>query len=264
MNALRPYIGITGFTNEDQVTYLTEVFGRHKKPGSSRLLHVGVMMSHSTLTGGQSRFTHIFPNKDYLSSEIFGNHPEYRPKDTYFCLHYADYQNITTVDDLVRAIHYCGPNLDAVQLDMTWPAPTMIDRVKDMFRGRSIEFILQIGKKAVESHHGDSVAIAKVVGLYGDSINRVLLDMSMGNGVAMDSTLLIDLIEAIEGEAPHFGIVVAGGLGPGRTHLLGKLAERPRISIDAQAGLTQGGTITDRLCLYRACRYLEEFLPILD
>ena len=264
MKPLRPYIGITGFTCEDQIKHLTEVFGRHKKPGSSRLFHVGVMMSHSTLTGRQSRFTNIFPNKDYLSSEIFGNHPEYRPKDTYFCLHYADYQDKTTVNDLVRAIHYCGPNLDAVQLDMTWPLAYIIQKARDNFPGRKLEFILQVGRNAVDQCRGGPESFARKISNYSTTVNRVLLDMSMGNGVAMDSTCLTDLIEAIEEEAPHLGIVVAGGLGPGRTHLLGKLAERPRLSIDAQAGLTQGGTITDRLCLYRATQYLQEFLPILD
>lgn len=264
MNTLKPYIGITGFTREDQIMYLTEVFGRHKRPDSSRLLHVGVMMSHSTLTGKLSRFTNIFPNKDYLCSEIFGNHPECRHKDTYLCLHYADYRDETTVGDLVQAIDYCGPNLDAIQLDMTWPWAAVITQTRKNFPGRNLEFILQIGNEAAEKCLGRPEYIARKISHYNNVIDRVLLDMSGGNGLPMDSSTLIDLIEAIEEEVPHLGIVVAGGLGPGKTHLLGELAQRPGISIDAQAGLTVGGTIMDPLSLDRARKYLEEFLPILD
>lgn len=264
MNTLKPYIGITGFTREDQIMQLTEVFGHHKKSGSSRLFHVGVMMSHRTLTGKRSRFTNIFPNKDYLRSEIFGDHPKYRRKDTYLCLHYADYRDESTVGDLVRAINYCGPNLDAVQLDMTWPWPVLITQTRRNFPGRNLEVILQIGNEAAEKYLNRPERIASKISRYNNVIDRVLLDMSMGNGLPMDPSFLIDLIEAIEGEAPHLGIGVAGGLGPGKTHLLGELAQRPGISIDAGAGLTFGGTIMDPLCLNRARRYLEEFLPILD
>lgn len=264
MNTLKPYIGVTGITREDQITQLTEVFGRHKRPGSPRLLHVGVMMSHSTLTGRPSRFTNIFPNKDYIRSEIFGNHPKYRHRDTYLCLHYADYRDETTVGDLVQAINYCGPNLDAVQLDMTWPWPILITQTRRNFPGRNLEFILQIGTEAAEKCLCRPELIARKISHYNTIVDRVLIDMSMGNGLPMDSSFLIDLIEAIEEEAPDLGIVVAGGLGPSKTHLLGRLAERPGISIDAEAGLTVGGTITDPLSLDRARRYLEEFLPILD
>ena len=88
--------------------------------------------------------------------------------------------------------------------------------------------------------------------------------MSMGNGIGMNNTDLADMAEAIEDKAPHLGIVVAGGLGPGKTHLLGDFAQKSGISIDAQAGLTVGGTIMDPLDLDRATQYLEEFIPILD
>ena len=259
MKALRPYIGITGFKTSEQVSRLAEVFAHNRKPGSDRLLHVGVMMSYRTLNKLTSRFTNVFPASDTVR-DIFA----VRHEGTYNCLHWADYVDDTEWTDLERAIDLCGPNLDAVQLDMTWPLPTMINRVKDMFRGRSIEFILQIGKKAIEIHHGDSGAIARVISLYGDSIDRVLLDTSMGNGIGINHTVLADMAEAIESEAPYLGIVVAGGLGPGKTYLLGDFAQRPGISIDAQAGLTVGRTIMDSLDLDLATQYLQEFLPILD
>ncbi len=259
MKALRPYIGITGFKTPEQVSRLAQVFAHNKKPGSDRLLHVGVMMGLRTLNKLTSRFTNVFPTSDTVR-DIYA----VRHQGTYNCLHWADYINDTEWTDLEKAIDLCGPNLDAVQLDMTWPSPTMIDQVKDMFRGRSIEFILQIGKKAIESHHGDNEAIARVISLYGDSIDRVLLDTSMGNGIGMNHTVLADMAEAIESVASYLGIVVAGGLGPGKTYLLGNFAQRPGISIDAQAGLTQGGTIMDPLDLDLATQYLQEFLPILS
>jgi hypothetical protein len=263
MNTLKPYIGITGFTREYEVGYLSGVVSRNKKSNSSRLLHVGVMMSRKTLTMERSRFTKVFAEKDHLM-HIFGNEEGFRYQNTYHCLHYADYRDETTVEELRKAIDYCGPNLDAVQLDMTWPVPVLLERIKRELAGRNLEFILQVGTEAAARVENRPEIITRLISNYGTIIDRVLIDMSMGNGLPMDSSFLINLIEAIEEEAPDLGIVVAGGLGPGKTHLLGRLAQRPGISIDAQADLTVGGTITDPLSLNRARKYLEEFMPILD
>lgn len=252
-----PYIGITDFTNYDQVQKMLKVFHAHLPSGSKRKLHVGVMMSYKTLNNIPSKWQNVFPPKQRIA-RIFSS------EETYNCLHYADYENHHDLaENLTDAISYCGNGADAIQLDMTWPAPKQIDRFVAT-AGKKLEVILQIGKHALAEVNNNPQAVAERLESYRGVIDRVLLDSSMGKGLAMDAENLIQFTAIIRSTFPNLGIVAAGGLGPDTINLVSPLARQiPDLSIDAQGRLRPSGSNLDPIDWDIAAAYLIKALKIL-
>ncbi len=264
----RPYVGITDFTNFEQVQRMTRVFQKHKHPASTRMLHVGVMMSYKTLHGIESKWSNVFPPKDTIA-EIFGQAAHTDAKDLYYCLHYADYGFEARFDDLQKAVKYAGPRINALQLDMTWPHPATIlnARISSSFDGQCPEFeevILQIGTGALQQVDGDPVKLLRRLREYKGVVNRILFDRSMGRGLDLDAVGAVQFIREIKNEFPDLGLVVAGGLGPNTVNLIEPLLEEfPDISIDAQGKLRPSGNILDPIDWNMAETYLISALKLL-
>lgn len=257
---IRPYIGITDFTSFEQVQHMLEIFFRFRKPKSHRLLHVGVMMSHKTLNGIESKWTNAFPPKESISG-IFQNTGN---TDTYYCLHYADYDHQTTANDLRRAVCYGGTWINAVQLDMPWPEPNLVVNGIHMSR-KHLEVILQVGQGAMKEAGNNPAEIVKRIEDYKGLVHRVLLDASMGRGIGMDTNLLIPLAHEIRDRFPAMGIVVAGGLGPLTIDLVEPFTkEFPDASIDAQGKLRPSGSALDPIDWNMAALYLQKALDLLE
>ncbi len=252
-----PYIGITDFTSFEQVQHMQKVFQEHKQPGSKRVLHVGAMMSFKTLYGHLTQWAEVFPPKETLKT-IF------QPcGDVYNCLHYADYEEWQTASaDLELAIKYAGPFVHAVQLDMIWPAPMMIELA--ILSTPKIEVILQIGRQAMKVAGNDPNMVVCLLDHYSGLIDRVLLDKSGGHGIEMSVPELLPYARAIRKRFPHFGLVVAGGLGPDSIGLVEPLLDEfPNISIGAQGKLRPSGSALDPIDWNMAERYLIEALKLL-
>ncbi|MBW4061688.1 hypothetical protein HJC99_03925 [Candidatus Saccharibacteria bacterium] len=110
----------------------------------------------------------------------------------------------------------------------------------DQFKAKhpDIALVLQLGKSAFEMVDHDPQRMVDELDKYGDSIDYVLLDLSMGKGRAMQADELLSALRLIRQELPGLGLAVAGGLGPETVHLLEPIArEFPDISIDAQGRL---------------------------
>jgi hypothetical protein len=256
---MNPYIGITDFTNFEQVTKMLEVFQRHKPENSRRVLHIGVMMSFKTLTGIETKWSKSFPPKEMIA-DIF------RPsgKDAYYCLHYADYDHYTKFTHLAHGLEYAGPLVHAVQLDMPWPNPRVVANGVHASR-KQIEVILQVGKNAIEEANNDPKEVVRRLKDYEGVVHRVLLDKSMGRGLGMDALGLIPFAWAIKNRYPDIGLVAAGGLGPDSIHLVEPLVkEFPDISIDAQGKLRPSGNALDPVDWEMASEYLKKSLAILN
>jgi len=67
---MNPYIGITDFTNLEQVLKMSRVFAAHLPRGSNRKLHIGVMMSHKTLHNIPNRWQNVFPQKETYNGNV--------------------------------------------------------------------------------------------------------------------------------------------------------------------------------------------------
>ncbi len=226
------YIGITDFTNPVQVKRMASVWARHATARhASRRLHVGVMMSYKTLRGHPTKWSSAFPPKERIA-EIFS-----ASSATWNCLHYADYQGIDVYASLTKALSCGGPGLHALQLDMVWPNPEHIACARLTHAG-GLDVILQIGTPAFHAVGDNPAILVERLREYGNTIQYVLLDKSMGRGVGMDARALLPFLRVIQAQIPHLGLAVAGGLGPYSMDLLDPLLpEFAHISIDAQSRL---------------------------
>ncbi len=252
-----PYIGITDFTNFEQVQRMYEAVEQHKSPESQRMLHVGVMMSFKTLNGIETKWSKVWPPKETIR-DIFGS------DDVYNCLHYADYDHDTDFyHDLSEAIMCGGIGINAVQLDMLWPDPGQVASAIHTSR-KQIEVILQVGGRAIEMANNDPAEVVSRLEDYETVIHRVLLDKSMGRGLGMDAIGLIPFARAIRERFPNLGLVVAGGLGPNSINLVEPLVkEFPDVSIDAQGKLRPSGNSLDPIDWDMAEDYLVKALELL-
>ncbi len=250
-----PYIGITDFMAFDQVQRMLAVFKSHQGHRQDRQLHVGVMMSHKTLHGLETRWTKAFPPKETIA-EIF------RSDKVMNCLHYADYVGIDVFQSLMRAISFGGVGIDALQLDMIWPDPGQVASAVHASR-KQLEVILQVGREAIEQADDSPQEVVERLRDYEDVIQRVLLDKSMGRGIGMDANGLIPFTRAIKDAFPDIGLVVAGGLGPDSIRLVEPLLEEfPGISIDAQGKLRPSGSALDPIDWDMAEAYLTKALAL--
>lgn len=247
----KPYIGITDFMTAQQVddTLHWMNVNRVESP-IPRALGVGVMMSYKTLNGIKTQWSEAFPKKQDVAS-IFIKHPK-----AYNVLHYADMEGIDLLTNLEQARFFGGSNLHAMQLDMVWPDSREVYRFKQS--NRDIDLILQIGTKAFELVGNDPEKFLMKLDEYGESLEAVLLDKSMGKGLGMDAQALLPFVRAI---TDRFGnnirIVVAGGLGPNSIDLVEPIArEFPLISIDAQGRLRPSGNALDPIDWSMASEYV--------
>jgi hypothetical protein len=247
---MNPYIGITDFTDFEQVRAMSRIFSAHRPYGSNRVLHIGVMMSYKTLHGIPSRWQNAFPSKEQIAS-IFSSDKVYN------CLHYADYDNRPELwKSLAMAISYGGIGIHAIQLDMIWPDPEEIANGIHA-SGKQIEVILQVGKNALDEVGNNPQRVVERLGDYEGIAHRVLLDKSMGKGLGMDADGLVPFARAIRESFPMLGIGAAGGLGHETIHLVEPLvAVFPDLSIDAQGRLRPSGNALDPIDWSMAENYL--------
>jgi len=249
-----PYIGITDFMTAAEARVMLRSFGEYRTGKDPRKLMVGVMMSWKTFNGVSSRFTEAFPNKFAVPS-IFLDHPL-----AFNTLHYADYDDFSSPHDISMMLYVCrqGGRLDAVQFDMIWPHPSLLKQVKDDSNG-AIKNVLQIGANALAVEADDPVRVCERIAQYGDLVDYVLLDKSMGQGRGMDAQVLLPFVRAIATSFSAIGIAVAGGLGPTTTHLVEPIVQEfPWISIDAQGQLRLSRSALDPIDWSMAQAYLEK------
>ena len=266
---MEPYIGITDFTNAEQVVLMEEILN-HSKLRNTHSLHVGVMSSYKTLYGLPTKWAAIFPPLENLK-EIFHSYTALN------CLHYADYgDQVDLCVSLLALAMASGRHLHAVQLDMIWPPVEEIRRFKKIYTNeidflidkKEIDIILQIGglcfKQGEHKAHPPKVIVDKLKE-YDGVVDRVLLDKSMGRGKAMDAAGLLPYARLIREELPHIGIGIAGGLGPDSVHLIKPfLEEFPDVSIDAQGQLRSSGNAQDPIEWDRAEKYIKSAIEILS
>jgi len=252
---MRPYIGITDFTDFSQVQEMRRVFTANCLGRPRHMLHIGVMMSYKTLNGIPSKWEDVFPPIDQIAS-IFSS------DEVFNCLHYADYNNSPRLgESLAKALSYGGSRINALQLDMIWPDP---DEIEGVVSSRDdIEIILQIGKNALEEVGNAPERVVQRLRDYKGLIHRVLLDKSMGRGIGMNAFDLIPLARAIRDCLPTLGIVAAGGLGPKTIDLVKPLVDEfPDLSIDAEGQLRPSGNALDPIDWDMATIYLIKALQL--
>lgn len=226
-----PYIGITGFTSFDEVSAVLDAC----PAASDRLLMCGVLLSNALLSGDSSDAPNRCPQPDAIAG-IFSDDPR--------CLnlvHYRPQPGANLADALSRASEVGGPNCHGVQINATrglpWPDPDTLIAYRERSQPRRI--VLQVGREAMASVHGDPASLAHRCAPYAGIVTDVLVDASEGLGLPLDANVSARYLETIDDAAPDLGLVVAGGLHAGNINeLLSPFLPRwANVSIDAEGRL---------------------------
>jgi hypothetical protein len=223
-----PYIGVTGFTSQEQVDRALIVF-----PREHRKLMVGVLVNPRTLAGGENKWKGRYPRVEAIPS-IFRPDPR--------CLniiHYNADDPARFPGELCRIERLAGPSLHGFQLNLPWPDPELVE---DYRRSSGLErpiVILQVGEWALRDVDYDPEILLRSVLEYGSLIDYVLLDPSGGRGAPLSAEDLLGHLEALR-SGTRLGLGVAGGLSAKSLDLLDPLRSFKgfsELSIDGEGRL---------------------------
>ena len=242
------YSGICDVYSPEEARAMADELRENRK-NPNRKVMIGVMAHPLTLNPEMedpAEVRDVFPTREALAGG-FTDDP-----DVLNTVHYADLygpkrgQNVP--ENLELVVEYGGEHLHAIQLDLVWPKPSEIKNFKEKYS--DILLILQVGKFALEDVDDDPQKTVGKLREYEDSIDHVLLDMSMGKGKGMEAGGFLPLLRLIKKELPDLGLAVAGGLGPDPENLLELeliAKEFPDVSIDAQGNVKRKDAPRDRL-----------------
>ena len=228
---MRPYIGVTGFTDRNQVeTALSEFLGADSV--GEHMLMVGILVSHKTLRGETNKFPARYPAISTISDLLVSS------SQVLNLVHFNTHtQNFC--EELEIVAQHAGPNLDGFQLNLCWPDPTEIYAYKNKHHPSTI--VLQIGGRAFAQIGLDPSKLTDVLERnYGDLIDYILLDPSGGTGQQMNIHKTNEYLDEIysKGLQNKFGIGIAGGLSSENISILQPLVDKyDNLSIDAEGRL---------------------------
>ena len=227
---------------------------RHKEL-ITRNLMVGISAYWETLNGQPFKQQEAIPKKEDIAG-IFVNHPL-----AFNTIHYVDMRGVDVFKNLVRVTEYGGKNLRALQLDMIWPDSTVIKNYREKYP--AIQVILQVNTPALNALADIKKDLVSKIVSYGDAINFILLDKSMGKGLGLDANFLRPLVRLLTTKFPFLGLAIAGGLGPESMHYAEPLiGDFKGLSIDAESRLRESGDSLDLVDWNLAKAYLEKALAL--
>lgn len=241
-----PYVGVCDVRSREDIAELQRNFSTHEP----LFLKAGITMTFAALWGIPSKYARLCPPKRRIK-EIFAEPPPLVLQ----VIHYADYAGVYVDVSLEKIIALGGPHLHAVQLDMVWPDPGVIEKCKKAHPG--LQFILQVGERALTQVDDNPLKMYEALQNYDGVIDRVLLDRSMGKGKELRARSLVRFVDILYERMAEPAVVVAGGLGPETLPAVEPLAAMyPRLSIDAQSKLHEGGgLLTGPISMEASIRY---------
>jgi hypothetical protein len=194
----KPYIGVTDFTTYEQVLEVCQYIPE------GRRLHVGAMISYKTLHGipTSTGWEKIWLKPPELKA-LFARDPK-----VFNVIHYADYDDKTTLLDLTMVMQAAGSGVEAIQLDMKWPLPSLLSDLRAI--APHIKIIQQIGSTAIK----ESTDWERDLAAYEGLADYVLMDCGMGKGIPFSPDHMLFLVGIARKYFDEDQIAVAGGLGP--------------------------------------------------
>ena len=185
MHAL-PYIGVCDVSSLEQILLLRD----HFRPFEPLFLKAGVTMTRKVLWGIPSEWKKVCPPKRHIA-KIFAA----RLDLVLNTVHYADYDGVDLEPSLERVARLGGPHLNLIQLDMVWPDPSVLERFRKKYP--AVNFILQIGGKALAEVGENPLRMWGAVRSYDGIVSRLLLDKSGGKGRALDPRSLVRFVDIL-------------------------------------------------------------------
>jgi hypothetical protein len=239
----RPYVGITGFTDREQVQTLS----RYAHMNDGRLFMVGLLMSSKTLRGESNKWPNRFPTSENMGN-IFTD-----SIGVLNMIHFHADKDRNLGAEMEAALYRVGRRTDGFQLNMVWPDVKQIQRVKAIYP--HLKIVIQVGERSFRSvQNSPRELAAKLKREYSDVADYVLFDMSGGTGKDLDLSLTGRCLSEIREKLPNVGLVAAGGLcGENIADILPLIRKIPDLSFDAEGKLMDS---EGRLGIGRGISYL--------
>lgn len=258
MDKARPYIGITGFMEADEVTACLNYWRQVTNPTPQYLLMIGVLVSSKTITGHANAWSNKFPKRQYFR-RIFQ-----RSDYLFNCLHFATRDPERLYDHLMLALEYSNGLADGIQLNLVWPDEAALWRVKTQYP--RLKFVLQVSPHLAGYLLMSPAQIANTINVkYGRVIDYVLVDFSRGFGKQLPLTEVCKFLSLIEMVNPQISLGTCGGLeADNLRQTIGKLiTDYPQLSFDTERRLRDDSPLSGQLDLAAAKAYLQTAATIL-
>lgn len=259
----KPYIGITGATNECEVIVIGREFRKNgyeresdRMPLQSFLVCPGSMHSSKYENNRYPKYKDL--RNILMANRLSNSMIHYNCSDASrliekLLLLFND-QNIFK-DNLCRML----------QLNVAWPSLESVSGLKSMFPG--LEIVLQLSEEA--RHDLSHSEIAKKLSRYGSSIDYALIDHSSGKGKELDISSAFESYARIKDACPDLAIGFAGGFNA--QNIFQKASELVKsignsdFSLDVESGvrLSNKTSSNDRLSIDKVRTYLQNISKVL-
>jgi len=240
------YIGVTGFTNKDQVHRALDCL----PPNPNRLLMIGVLDSYKSVRGIPLRpqWQARYPAKAEIANLFCDD------ERVLNLLHFGgvdgDISEDDLLDELLRVRDLAGSNCHGFQLNMIWPSRLVLECYREDYPHDVI--VLQVGSRAQQQM--SEIDLLRRLKRYFGLADHFLLDPSGGQGKPFQPQVAISLLKQISEWYPNwfggaFLPAVAGGLCAQTLPLVEPVVKAfPITSFDAEGRLmSEVGQLDDQL-----------------
>ena len=266
-----PYVSISGVTDcEELLDLLGEDISEPAFMSDATIdetsitrhdhrLAFGVLVSRKTLYGPGNKYPNRYPLIDNAWRAV-------APFGAQTFVHYSqdtDEHLGTALIDAVNKIERDGRPVHGVQVNVHMPKRAELEAFARRYPHKRV--VLQLGPKVINAKTPAETICALLL-QYGWLVTDVLIDGSAGTGKDIDATIAAYYVAALDHFAPHLGIGIAGGLC--EDLLSGDVARLlhhfPRLSVDAEGALRDGGECGGLLVHDKARRYVRRSRSILN
>ncbi len=230
----KPYVGVTGVATNAEVEAVLHAFDRAEySMNSSHLPMIGYLVSVKTLRN-QEVANRRYPKMNQLESLVTSARGK-----ALTMMHYNS-RDHDTLADQIRSLFegiYQEDLCRALQLNVVWPPLDEVKKIKETFP--KMKIVLQVSRSMLGKTSADNAA--KQVVCYSDYVTYVLIDPSMGSGLAFNTNEAVALYGNLHEAMPQTTIGFAGGFTgenvESRVEELKAKIGTSDFSIDAESGL---------------------------
>jgi hypothetical protein len=197
-----------------------------------RKLGIGAMMSYKTMRGLQTKWSRVFPAKENIAGIFLSD------RQAFHVLQYIDYEDKAEFRSIKEALLYGGDDVDAIQLNMTWPDPNIVMNAiyqSSKVTLRKVKVLLEVGRDALDEADNDPKRAVRYIKSYGDVIDGVVFDNGTGTERSIDVPFIRPFVAEAYSALPELSVAVVEGLGSRSIGTVEHLVrEFPDISINFQ------------------------------
>ena len=203
---MKPYIGVTGFTNSNQANEISKIFKQNLPEDMTGMF--GILLSYSNLLNPDKEMTSKWANR-YAKLKDMPQILKNIDSNFFPALHYYTkgnfYEELRPIlPDLMKK------GLKGVQLNIAWPNEEYFKNLTQEFP--NLKIIFQISKRATENKTQSE--IVSKLDSYGSDFDYCLFDMSEGGGTQKGHDKSFEFYKECKKQEKHIDHVFVGGLSP--------------------------------------------------